>query len=73
MVVSEIKDLNSSREVADLGGSGREFPRRMVSGKKELRWAFTLDRGMEKLLGCLEEADGTRSSVGVWTRLFLIL
>ena len=63
MVMSEIKDLNSSREVADLGGSGREFHRRMVSG----------DRGTEKLLGCLEEAEGTRPSVGAWTRLFLIL
>ena len=43
MVMSEIEDLNSSREVADLGGSGREFHRRMVSGKRELRWAFTWD------------------------------
>ena len=55
MVMSEIKDLNSSREVADLGGSGREFHRRMVSGKRELRCAFTWYRGTEKLLGCLEE------------------
>ena len=30
---------------------GREFHRRMVIGKNELRWAFTVDRGMEKLLG----------------------
>ena len=42
MVMSEIKDLNSSREVADLGGSGREFHRRMVSGKRELRMGFYL-------------------------------
>ena len=56
MGMSEIKDGNSSTEVADLGGSGIEFHRRNVLGKKEPRWAFTLDRGTENLLGCLEEA-----------------
>ena len=49
--MSEINDLNCSRlrEVAYLGSSGSEFDRRMVLGKKEPRWAFTLDRGTEKL------------------------
>ena len=73
MVMPYTDDLNSLSEVADLACSGREFHRRMVLGKNELRWAFTADRGMEKLLGCRGVTVGTRSSVGAWMRLSLIL
>ena len=37
MVMLETEDLNSLSEVADLEDSWREFHRRMVLGKNELR------------------------------------
>ena len=45
MVCLSMEDLKFASELADLIGSGREFHKRMVLGKKEWRCVSILERG----------------------------
>ena len=56
--VTECRLERRERESVPLMESGIEFQRRIVEGKKELRWLALLDGGVKKLRGRRGEEDG---------------
>ena len=73
MVCLSMEDLKFASELADLIGSGREFHKRMVLGKKEWRCVSILERGTKKLSLRRGAVRGFKSSRGVWMWLCMVL